>query len=531
MKKRKISIIVIIVAMCIFGTFVFANNTKNISQKKEFFSVDKENASVGDIVTMTLDLSQINYDEFVLTIQADKQIIDNSQITEQEDSEDETTIIEKGAITLKKESDVTMKLFASKKDLSTDEIKLCFVVPETMNIGDKININATIEEINNASDNEETLNEDNIEESIEEAKEDEEEIKEDGEENEVEEEEIEEKVEEAEQTESEKNSIQEITITITIVEKSKKENTMDANAINLENAFKEQKNTSKTTENTQNASTSNKSKTASSSNTAETYKGSSNKYLSNIEIDGYKLTPEFNITNTTYFLEVESDITSLNIITEKFDSTEKVTIYGNEELKTGTNKILVNVTAEDGSTKFYRIYVTKKTAETKTTGNTISNTGEIKSNTEETLNLHTTYYLSEVYAKENQYINKGENILKYTNGTYLTAPYNLVVTELNIPNENEIITSKHSISVKGTDILQTSLTIGEDDLNKIKVGQEAQISISALNNKEYTGYVTNISNTGNYSSNGSKFTVVVEFENDGEILIGMTGKTKVILEK
>ena len=270
MKKRKICIIVIIVAMCIFGTFVFANNTKNISQKKEFFSVDKENASVGDIVTMTLDLSQINYDEFVLTIQADKQIIDNSQITEQEDSEDETTIIEKGAITLKKESDVTMKLFASKKDLSTDEIKLCFVVPETMNIGDKININATIEEINNASDNEETLNEDNIEESTEEAKEDEEEIKEDGEENEVEEEEIEEKVEEAEQTESEKNSIQEITITITIVEKSKKENTMDANAINLENAFKEQKNTSKTTENTQNASTSNKSKTASSSNTAET---------------------------------------------------------------------------------------------------------------------------------------------------------------------------------------------------------------------------------------------------------------------
>ena len=37
-----------------------------------------------------------------------------------------------------------------------------------MNIGDKININAKIEEINNASDNEETLNEDNIEESIEE---------------------------------------------------------------------------------------------------------------------------------------------------------------------------------------------------------------------------------------------------------------------------------------------------------------------------------------------------------------------------
>lgn len=171
------------------------------------------------------------------------------------------------------------------------------------------------------------------------------------------------------------------------------------------------------------------------------------------------------------------------------------------------------------------------TAEIKTIMNTISKTGEIKSNTEENLNLHTSYYLSEVYVQENEYIAKGENILKYTNGTYLTAPYNLVVTSLNLPDVGLIFTSKHSISVKGTDTLQTTLTVDEDDLDIVYVGQEAQITISALNNKVYTGYVTNISTTASYSSNGSKFTVTVEFENDGEILIGMTGKTEVILEK
>lgn len=79
--------------------------------------------------------------------------------------------------------------------------------------------------------------------------------------------------------------------------------------------------------------------------------------------------------------------------------------------------------------------------------------------------------------------------------------------------------------------MQTTLTVDEDNLDIIYVGQEAQITISALNNKVYTGYVTNISTTASYSSNGSKFTVTVEFENDGEILVGMTGKIEVILEK
>ena len=195
------------------------------------------------------------------------------------------------------------------------------------------------------------------------------------------------------------------------------------------------------------------------------------------------------------------------------------------------NSNFTDVTENLDNTSNEEINTIETVAEIKTIMNTISKTGEVKSNTVENLNLHTGYYLSEVYAQENQYIAKGENILKYTNGAYFVAPYNLVVTSLTLPNEGSAFTSKHSISVKGTDMLQTSLTVEEDDLDIVYVGQEAQISIGALNNKIYKGYVTNISTTANYSSNGSKFTVTVEFENDGEILIGMTGKTEIILEK
>ena len=325
MKKSIVIIVSILIAIIIMGTFVYAVKDEKQNKIKSFLSIDKEEAAVGDIVTMTLDLAQVSYDEFVLTIQADKQIIDNSEINAQ--TENEVTFIEEGKITLEKENDVTIKLFANKQNLKSNEIKLCFVVPETLNIGDKINLYATIEEVK-------------------------EEEKIDDENNELQE-------ENTEQKPTQDDKIEEVTVTITIIEKSKKDNTMNANAINLENVMKEQPETKKNTSSSSSSVTSNKSKTI-PNNTEETYKGSSNKYLSNIEVEGYQLIPNFNITNTTYFLEVENNVTSLNITTEKYDSSEIVTIYGNDDLKTGTNKILINVTAEDGTTKTYRIYVTKK---------------------------------------------------------------------------------------------------------------------------------------------------------------------------
>ena len=43
-------------------------------------------------------------------------------------------------------------------------------------------------------------------------------------------------------------------------------------------------------------------------------------------------------------------------------------------------------------------------------------------------------------------------------------------------------------------------------------------TIPALNDKEVSGYITDISST----ATSGKFTVIVEYDNDGEIKLGMT---------
>ena len=75
---------------------------------------------------------------------------------------------------------------------------------------------------------------------------------------------------------------------------------------------------------------------------AETYNGSNNNYLSSLEIEGVQLSTDFNKEKLTYFAAVQ------NI--------ETITVTA---LKSGENKVLISVTAENGEVRYYRIYVTK----------------------------------------------------------------------------------------------------------------------------------------------------------------------------
>lgn len=148
---------------------------------------------------------------------------------------------------------------------------------------------------------------------------------------------------------------------------------------------------------------------------------------------------------------------------------------------------------------------------------TLSQTSEIKSASTEKVELHATYYLEEVFVEENQYVEAGSNILKYTNGTYLTAPYNCCITGLNLPDINNKCLNSHYIEIESTNILSTSIKISESNIDKVKVGTEVKIEVSALG-KTYNGYITHVGST----ANNGKFEVKIQFENDGDIKLGMT---------
>lgn len=154
----------------------------------------------------------------------------------------------------------------------------------------------------------------------------------------------------------------------------------------------------------------------------------------------------------------------------------------------------------------------------------LNETSEITSALTENVELHATYYLSAVYVEENQFVEAGTNILKYTNGTYLTAPYDCYITELNLPDIEGKCLNNHYVQIESKNVLSVTMKVDETQIDKINVGTEATIEVTAIE-QEYTGYVTHI---GSIASNG-KFEVTIEFENDGKVLIGMTADVEITI--
>ena len=185
-------------------------------------------------------------------------------------------------------------------------------------------------------------------------------------------------------------------------------------------------------------------------------------------------------------------------------------------------------------TKIENSTVTVKQVEvsTQTITKTLTSSGQISSATTEDLALNTYRYFKECDKEENQFVAKGETIVKYTNGTYLTAPYDCVITKLSLPEDSgDRCTSQHYVQIQTTENLLMTLTIEEEEIGKIATGQEVEISVNAYEDKKYKGEITKINEIGTYATNGSSFTAIVKFENDGMVKIGMSASATITLEK
>lgn len=174
--------------------------------------------------------------------------------------------------------------------------------------------------------------------------------------------------------------------------------------------------------------------------------------------------------------------------------------------------------------------VTTTKASTQTIENTLSSSGQISSALDEKIYLHASYYFEKMLVSENVYIKEGTNIIEYTNGTYLTAPYDCVIVGSNLPAEDEICTTSNYIEIKSIETLCMSLSVSESDINKIEIGDVVDITMTASGDK-LEGYITSISEVGSYSSSGSYFTAVVTFENNGNLKIGMSATCEIIIER
>ena len=89
-------------------------------------------------------------------------------------------------------------------------------------------------------------------------------------------------------------------------------------------------------------------------------------------------------------------------------------------------------------------------------------------------------------------VSKGDKILKYTDGTYLKASNDCVILSTNLPETESKASSSNYVEVSYLNKLTIDLSISENEIASVKVGQEVQISLTADDTKTFTGKITKI---------------------------------------
>ena len=344
-KKIKIitritSITIILIMLSIQVSYAIVGSNNN-----NFLTVNTDKIGQKETLKIALDLNKIEYDKFKIVLNSN---IDNDKIHTNDN------------ITIKEESDgVVIEIDKTKLNLGT--IEMSYVVPEETEINSKIQLSVKViveEEVEQQDDEENTILVKQEKVVLEESN------------NII-------VIDNKDNTNIETEKQKQNTDTSKEQNNNKEKNQKDSNKEQGENNKDNTNKTSNSQNNNKTMASSNKSTNnnkqngisvnsiskntnsggAQSNKNVESaiYNGSNNNYLKNLSVKNIELNTNFNKENTTYFISV-TNTSNLKITATAEDSTAKVVIIGNDSIKEGTNKILISVTAENGNTRYYRIF-------------------------------------------------------------------------------------------------------------------------------------------------------------------------------
>ena len=105
----------------------------------------------------------------------------------------------------------------------------------------------------------------------------------------------------------------------------------------------------------------------------------------------------------------------------------------------------------------------------------------------------------------------------------IRAPFNGTIASVNAETGENIPPLKPVIKLINTESLSVKISIPEDEISKINIGDQADIVIPALDNRHYSGQVTEKSMTSSLLTHSYPVKVLIE-KPDKELVPGMIGK-------
>ena len=167
----------------------------------------------------------------------------------------------------------------------------------------------------------------------------------------------------------------------------------------------------------------------------------------------------------------------------------------------------------------------------------ISLSGILEANKVTNVNSTSKSIVEEVYVTTNTDVEEGDDILLLENGVVIEAPYDGKITMINIDEGDSVDTSTNVFNIVDDSSFKIYTSIDESDITKVRVDQEVEINVSALD-KGLTGVVEQIDAQATESGQSTTFGVKIdvssteENEQDFEnVYSGMSSELSIVIKE
>lgn len=159
----------------------------------------------------------------------------------------------------------------------------------------------------------------------------------------------------------------------------------------------------------------------------------------------------------------------------------------------------------------------------------ISSSGTVEPLNRDTLKAEARATVDEVLVKQNQAVKKGARLVTFKNGANtIKAPYDGIISVVSVKADDDVTAGQELVQIFDNEHFITKINVDELDLPNIKLGQTAQIRVSAFPNAVFSGKVTDIGQEGTAANGVSTFPVTITFDEIGKIKSGMTTEATIV---
>jgi HlyD family secretion protein len=115
---------------------------------------------------------------------------------------------------------------------------------------------------------------------------------------------------------------------------------------------------------------------------------------------------------------------------------------------------------------------------------------------------------------------------------WIEAPFDGTITQVNPKIGDQVSSGTPGFRIDDLSQLFVDVEISEVDINRVQIGQQAELTFDAISGKAYTGVITEVATVGQDSGSGVDFTVTLKISDpDQQVRPGMTAAVNIIVSE